>query len=71
MKAARFAGFNVGLAADDIAPLLAKGGAVNIHASSPRALALIEIVKNLVAGSNVGLGEVLVYDAPHVQVETS
>jgi hypothetical protein len=71
MKAARLAGFNVGLAADDISPLLAKGDAVNIHASSPRALALLEIIQNLVAGSNIGLGEVLVYNAPHGQTETS
>ena len=71
MKAARLAGFNVGPAADDISPLLAMGGAVNIHGSSPRALALLEIVKNLVAGSNIGLGEVLVYNAPHGQSETS
>jgi hypothetical protein len=71
MKAARLSGFNVGLAADDMAPLLAKGDAMNIHASSPRALTLLEIAKNLVAGSNIGLGDVLVYGAPHVQAETS
>jgi len=71
MKTACLAGFSVGLAADNIVPLPAKGGAANSHASSPRAPALLEIVKNLVAGSNIGLGEVLVYGAPNGQAETS
>lgn len=71
MKAARLAGFDVGLAAGEIMAPPAKSGAVNLHGSSPRAPALLEIVKNLVAGSNFGLGEVLVYGAPQAQGEAS
>lgn len=69
MKAAHLAGFGSGPAADKKSP--ARGGDVKSHAASPRVLIEFELVKNLAAGSNLGVGEVLVYGALNEQAETS
>jgi hypothetical protein len=64
MKAARLAGFDH---TDNLSPSPARNGEAADRASAPRVLVQFEIAKNLVAGCNFGLGEVLVYAAPNAE----
>jgi hypothetical protein len=61
MKSAHPTGFRPGLKNN--------GSAANAEEKKPRVLIEFEIAKNLMAGSNTGLGEVLVYGAPDEQTE--
>ena len=70
MRAAQLAGFEFGATADHIKTSPARGAESDIRLSARRARPQLELVKNLVAGSNFGLGEVLVYEAPSGQAGT-
>ena len=69
MKTTHPAGFGIGPGGDKTPP--AKQGATRSSAASPRILIEFELVKNLMDGSNLGFGEVLVYGSPDDQAETS
>ena len=69
MKAAHHSGFGLIPGGDSKSPV--RTGEAKSTASSPRVLIEFELVKNLMDGSNLGLGEVLVYGSPNEQAETS
>lgn len=69
MKVTHLSGFGVGPGSDNKSP--AGNGTAKTTASSPRVLIEFELVKNLMDGSNLGLGEVLVYGSPNDQAEAS
>lgn len=69
MKTTQHSEFGVGRAAENMSRT--KGSDAKSQAASPRVFIEFEIVKNLVAGSNIGLGEVLVYGALNDQAETN
>ena len=62
MKAAHLAGFNSSVTFENLPPL--KGGN-----TKPRVLIEFELARNLMAGSTIGLGDVLVYGAIDEQAE--
>jgi hypothetical protein len=67
MKAAHLAGFTSSLTFENLPPV--KSGDGKPRAAAPRVLIEFELARNLMAGSNIGSGEVLVYGANNEQAE--
>ncbi len=68
MKAAHLAGFNSSVTFENLPPV--KGGGTKSRAAAPRVLIEFELARNLMAGSTIGLGDVLVYGAIDEQAES-
>jgi len=67
MKAAHLAGFNSSIAFENL-PLARRGDAKS-RPAAPRVLIEFELARNLMAGSNVGPDDVLIYGAVNEQAE--
>ena len=67
MKAAHLAGFNSSIAFENLPPV--KRGNAKSRSDAPRVLIEFELARNLMAASNAGPDDVLIYGAINEQAE--
>jgi len=69
MKAAHLAGFTSSISFENAPPV--KSGSAKSRDAKPRVLIEFELARNLMAGSAIGAGDVLVYGALDEQADMS